>query len=564
MVVSIGLISLIIVVSTTYGWGSFKLLTRIFNIQLGRLPRLSLLILLGMSTLMWIAQFASLLFPLSLGVFLIVMGGGAVIAWYFFKNKRINIHIPLPIICWILLTLVSISILENGTHTPINPDTGIYHAQAIRWIESFRAVPGLGNLHTRFAFNSSWLVLNALFSMSFLNIQSFHSLPAAISLVAVIDFSIGAIDWIRKGPTIANILRTILLPIFFFVLGSQISSPGTDLPVILFLWLIVPAWLENTHEDSSLSLPNSILLFFCAVSMVTIKMSALPVLLFCAFTLYKYRRPHSLALKFAALGLVILLPWILRNIILSGYLVYPLPAIDLFMVDWKIPIEIARSEVLSILAWARDPGIDMEEVLAKPLGAWLKLWFIEKTTNQKIIMVFATLSSLFLSFTIAFRDRLIFKKTIHNMPIISAFGVPILGAIYWLLTAPDIRFGYGYLFTIIGLAVAIMVLMIEPILGKGNRYIKALILIGLIGYQFVFLTRSIDLKTLNSRWIIPRNYPIMAYESCPFGNGMVFCPTIEAWTECWYEPFPCIPTQNDWAEQRGPNWVDGFRPKLID
>ncbi|HWR66241.1 MAG TPA: hypothetical protein VN364_08975, partial [Bellilinea sp.] len=184
MVVSIVLISLIVVVSTSYGWGLFKLLTKLFNMQSVRLPRLTLIIILGMSTLMWIAQLATLLFPISLGVFLVVIAGGVVLIWDFIKTEEIKINVSLPLLGWILIALVSISILENGSHTPINPDTGIYHAQAIKWIESFHSVPGLGNLHTRFAFNSSWLVFNALFSLSFLKIQSFHLVPAALSLVA--------------------------------------------------------------------------------------------------------------------------------------------------------------------------------------------------------------------------------------------------------------------------------------------------------------------------------------------------------------------------------------------
>jgi hypothetical protein len=42
-------------------------------------------------------------------------------------------------------------------------DTDLYHAQTIRWYNEYGTPPGLGNLHTRLAFNSSWLSLAALF-----------------------------------------------------------------------------------------------------------------------------------------------------------------------------------------------------------------------------------------------------------------------------------------------------------------------------------------------------------------------------------------------------------------
>lgn len=42
-------------------------------------------------------------------------------------------------------------------------DTGLYHAQSIRWIEEYGVVPGLANLHSRFGYNSAAFALCALF-----------------------------------------------------------------------------------------------------------------------------------------------------------------------------------------------------------------------------------------------------------------------------------------------------------------------------------------------------------------------------------------------------------------
>ena len=44
----------------------------------------------------------------------------------------------------------------------IHYDTGLYHAQSIRWIEEYGVVKGLGNLHCRLAYNSSSFALSAL------------------------------------------------------------------------------------------------------------------------------------------------------------------------------------------------------------------------------------------------------------------------------------------------------------------------------------------------------------------------------------------------------------------
>lgn len=43
-------------------------------------------------------------------------------------------------------------------------------------------------------------------------------------------------------------------------------------------------------------------------------------------------------------GCVVLAPWLVRNVLISGWLIYPFAAIDLFSVDWKIPASYLQNE----------------------------------------------------------------------------------------------------------------------------------------------------------------------------------------------------------------------------
>ena len=71
----------------------------------------------------------------------------------------------------------------------IHYDTGLYHAQSIRWIEEYGVVPGLGNLHTRLAYNSASFCLSALYSFAFLGGQSYHCVAGFLAfLLAVVCF----------------------------------------------------------------------------------------------------------------------------------------------------------------------------------------------------------------------------------------------------------------------------------------------------------------------------------------------------------------------------------------
>ena len=80
----------------------------------------------------------------------------------------------------------------------IHYDTGLYHAQSIRWIEDYGVVKGLGNLHCRLAYNSSSFALSALYSMAFLGGQSYHCTAGWLAfLLAAVCLEMG--QSLRRG-----------------------------------------------------------------------------------------------------------------------------------------------------------------------------------------------------------------------------------------------------------------------------------------------------------------------------------------------------------------------------
>ena len=177
----------------------------------------------------------------------------------------------------ILLFIVTITVLENSTHRPTNYDTALYHAQAIHWIESFRAVPGLANIHNRLAYNSSWLVLVASLSFAFLGLRSFHLTNSVITLATMFYFGESFQGLIRKQITVSNIVKAILFFLPIYLYASDLSSPGTDLPPALLIWVIVVLILEKVEKQGLDFDLYSIAIFVLSVFAVTVKLSTLPL-----------------------------------------------------------------------------------------------------------------------------------------------------------------------------------------------------------------------------------------------------------------------------------------------
>ncbi|NMC53146.1 MAG: hypothetical protein GYA48_05880 [Chloroflexi bacterium] len=541
-----------------YGRGSLWLAHKGLGGSTGADPHPAWVVLLGWVAVTSLASLLSLVMPLSGAALGLVLAGALVIGILggrqsgFFPQWR---ELQLPVLVGGVLLLAGLGILENATHNSLNPDTGIYHAQAIRWIESFAAVPGLGNLHGRFAFNSSWLVANALFSFAFLGLQSFHLLPAALVFITVWLFAGGLAGWLRGEATPANILKAVLLPLVFYILGAEISSPGTDLPVILLAWVLASGWLERRGQPGSLD----VALFALSVFAMTLKLSAAPLMVFALLIFIRGMRDKAAVGGWIVMGALVLAPWLARNIIYSGYPVYPVPGVPGLGFDWQIPRTDVVAEQRAVLAWGRLPRLDREEVLAMPLAQWLRMWYQDVTLNRRLILFAAAAAPLLMGGEYAWASITRRKDRDEISALLPLAALVYLGFIYWLLTAPDFRFGYGYLIVLFALPLIYPLGVLSKVKIKGLTPMPVLAALAIAGYQALFLAQSFEAKSFNQRLIMPLAYRVLPSEPCGIVNGTVLCAAEEAWTECWYAPFPCIPQPHPAVERRGDDWGDGFR-----
>ena len=513
------------------------------------------------------ASFFSLVMPIGAWFQLLVILGAVLILIRAIKTRELNPGAYFKVVKnahWLTLIiggLALLTMLEVSTRIPGNPDSGQYHAQAIHWIESFGVVPGLGNLLTRFAFNSSWFVSNAVFSLAFLGQRSFHLLPSLLFLLVIFS-SLSSLDsLIKREIRPSFFFQALLLPLAFNFLASEASSPGTDLPITMISWVLIAEWLkimETRGENHKIILT---VIWVVAVFCITIKLSAAIWLLGGLFVLLLVgeSKNQRFLIVNMCLGICILAPWIARNIILSGYLVYPFPYIDIFQVDWKIPLSNAISDVNSIQNWAKlsGKGYSFQEDL--PLVLWIPDWIKHQTIVQKAILGILVVFPLILTALILFRWKGgVFLKGYFRQ-YYPAYSFIYLGLVFWFFTSPALRFGYGFILSALILILLPFVFLIMNFLPRVKAYIGYLLTGLLILYQVYILIFSVELRTLTDRLIIPADYRELPTEPCRLLNATVFQPSSEAWMECWYSPFPCTPHCEPGVEQRGDSFQDGYR-----
>ncbi|MFT4223902.1 LIC_10190 family membrane protein [Dysgonomonas sp.] len=310
-------------------------------------------------------------------------------------------------------------------------DSLFYHQQNIRWNEEFAVVPGLGNLEHRFAFNSNYLLLSAIFSFRFLFGEAVYCLHVLV-LVYVLCWILKEI--FTSGFEIKRLLLLIVFTGYIFTFGYSLASTSTDaIPNIVSFYLI----------SRLLLYPNSIkekFLFYVCIPIVllTFKINILPLSLLSLVAIYyffKAKQYKAITITLSTATIIVVL-WLIRNVIISGYLIFPFSEIDIFTVDWKIPKRIAIEEVDFIKSCA----IRIFNDLLNHLTTFS--FTIEGIKNWLISFIFicpVIISPLMVVYSLI-------RKKYLNKIIYLAYISLILIFTVWYIGGPDPRFIGGVLF----------------------------------------------------------------------------------------------------------------------
>jgi len=260
-----------------------------------------------------------------------------------------------------------------------------------------------------------------------------------------------------------------------------------------------------------------------------------------------------------ALGAFIIAPWILRNVYLSGYLIYPYEEIDLFNVDWKIPAERVQEDIDAIRAWELIPGQDAATTLSMTFGEWLPLWVARHTPNQLVVLLVIVISPFITLFLSLWKNAAGLSIRGHLKRQWLAYLTAYSGVFFWFMSAPKYRYGYGFLMIAFLLAWSPLFVITRGFLEKQSARLPVAAVIVLIAFQLMVLGQSFQKETFISRLILPPDYITLSTAPCKIQDYSLWC--AEWYDECWYDPFPCIPKVDPRVELRSGSLQDGFRYK---
>jgi hypothetical protein len=432
---------------------------------------------------------------------------------------------------WLIL-LVAIG-WPSGMGIALQYDAGLYYQQVESWVRSCPAVPGLGNLHGRYAFpNTSFLLT-------------------------------GLLDALAGGPWGARLLGPFLLTRFFvflmrshfeanetgrhfqawisLVLGSfaliALASPGTpvaapDLVVAVLVCLAGLQFLRDAEDPGRRS--DDIIAI--AVAMVLLKTSTAP---FAAILLAAQMARHWVLPSPRALGTwgAVSAGWLTHSWIQSGYALFP------FLgrwgnPDWAMRPERVESMVLAIRGWARWMGSRYLEAL----DGWWWFWpWIERSIRDPFLRLGGILVVL------AAVAWLVFGRSLRHFRAEGArtlLGVLGLSTIVWFFAAPDIRFHAGIVWLGSALLCGILLSSIGPVRWQG-----------VFKGAFAVFYAALAIE-LGRGATTPMN-PFTLLHTVRLPSGLIVNVPDQG-DQVWRAPIPATPEITDLIP-RGPSLCDGFR-----
>lgn len=247
-----------------------------------------------------------------------------------FYNEIKNLEKSLKI----FLGIITFFIIAQCASVPYAIDNESYYIQSIKWINEFGFVKGLANIHFFLGQTSGWHVTQSAFNFSFLY-NKFNDLSGFCLLLGNI-FAIQKLNDYFKNQDKTNLIIG-LFPLANVFLFQFISAPSPDMPIYVFTFVIFAYFLENYGKinNETFNLISILVLFCLYIKTTAIGLCLLPLIM--VFQNFKQLKIY----KITFLSILILGLFVAKNMIVTGYALFPMTNNFGFVADYQIPEKIA-------------------------------------------------------------------------------------------------------------------------------------------------------------------------------------------------------------------------------
>ena len=335
--------------------------------------------------------------------------------------------------------------------------------------------------HRTISYNSHWLFLTSIFSLSYLN-STLFILTALFFTISIYDLLKLSFQIIKNKNYYLSILSFFIL-IFFLGVLNNYKDFGTDIPgVIISMYILIIIYNYFYNKDFESINDDFLFLLLLGYFAFIIKITNVLVLLFLVFLFFRLSQKKK---KYWMILLISFypLPWIFQNYIISGCLIWPIS-----MVCFTNK-ELAINETYLIESFAKG---DNTTTMNVNNFDWIKIWFVNHFYKllETYLIYFLILITPIIYFLLKKNNQMeitynFFKKNYLDLNYKYFILILLVCNTIWFIYAPAYRFGIFYnLSLLITLVLPIWILILGNNYNFIIKYSKVVLL--LIIFYFVY------------------------------------------------------------------------------
>jgi len=376
------------------------------------------------------------------------------------------------------------------------PDAGLYHLPYTSIVNENKIIFGLSNIHFRFGHVSILQYLSAT-NNNFLFLENGISIPLAsiVSFFYIYFFyDIWKVATKKETSNLGNFFSLFVLIYIAFKIGRYSEFGNDAIPHLSFFYLI-SYLLKTKIKEISL---NKILFIsvFTFINKSTLGLIFIaPIIIFFLQNRFKLKKIFYSLFSLPALLLYL---WLIKNIIVSGCVIYPIKLTCIKNLSWTDIQKTANVNIESD-AWSKgwpdrmDKNISMEE-FSKNLN-WIQAWSNKHLKYILTIIIPYIVILVIITLCIKIKFKSIIRKNNENLNIrfFLCLIISSVGTFSFLLFFPLYRYGYSYIVTLISLLFIFLI--------KNKLTVKENVTI----FKFIFISCFIVIVTKQGIKII-NNY----------------------------------------------------------
>lgn len=404
-------------------------------------------------------------------------------------------------------------------------DSALYHFASIRWAQEWSIVPGLGNLHFRFAFNQSFFLYAASLDIFWSMGRCLANTSLLLLLVAMLLTDVQQFRGSRRFPALLMIPATLA-----YVLHSRgWASPTPDTTCVVLQFMLFLLLLRGVQRGPRFFTWERGLLLVLGSAAVTVKLSTLVFVGSVLLIAWGWKPPWA-QWKEAFFASSIFAMWAARGVVLSGFPFYPSPWFR-FDLPWSLGREQAHEITMIIYAFARNPGADWQKVMADQ--QWMHPWWMHMLAHRAFlfIVILSTVLSIVVVFTwIRNRRGPAPWSWLTLLPCLAGFA-------FWFFTAPAPRFANG-LFLITPIALLMVLGSLNKVRALGSPWGRLLLFIASLPLLGHLALKPQSLFKISTSGLQPIPSAPLEQRTTTTGMG-IWVPRED--NRVWYGPLPNTP-----------------------